>query len=376
MTTRRPWLLSFLPVALLVASCFDAPIREALALDCFANGAVRLTATVELSGTVGENNSAVKRRLAEAEDSLLAGRDPWAARFAALEPDAEHFSWERRLGELRQVRRAAWAVKPEALERFFAATDVALSYRVDGARGLAELSIQPGPSSRGGRREQRRVQAALRSFGEAIATYQGATAALYAYVEDHPDRTEACLGNLYADLLSETEKAALPTPSVEEKALLDRLGETVLALWQVLEVEAGEEMSLDEASRLVLDPFPAKLTVTPPAAASDVEGFRVLKDGSLEVPEVSLWPAFERLAGRWVSPEPALLLLPVARGSAGQPLALASILGQARRFPSPTELPAATDWREALVAELAPAPRYHAIWPIDPEAEPEFGWRE
>lgn len=368
--------LAPLAAALLLASCFDPAIRENLFLDFAPNGILRITAEVELAALEAEVNTAVKRRLAEAEGALLDGTDPWSARFGALAPAAERFGWEKRLGQVRSVRRAAMVTEPEELARFFDRTDVAASYRIDAERGLAELTLAPGSSSRAGRRERRAVEEALGRWSETLAAYLRGVSALYAYLEEHPDRARACLGTIYDDLLSESEKEALPALNAEEEELLDRLGESIVLVWAVLQVEEGEEMSLDELARLVFDPFPAHLEVSLPGSPLEVDGFLELGPGRLEVPELGLWAAFSRLAGRWAQPDPALTFMQLRKEAEEQPIPLATLVTPSRSFATEAELPSADDLHDALAAELTPAPLYRAVWPVQPEVEPPVEWRE
>ncbi len=376
MPPRPRFAFSSLGLALLCAACFDPAIRETLYLDFAPNGILRITAEVELSALEAETNAALKRRLEEAERALLDGTDPWSARFGALDPAAERFGWEKRLGQLRSMRRAAMVIEPEDLARFFDRTDVAASYRIDAELGLAELTFAPGSSSRAGRRERRAVEEALAQWSEILATYLRRVAELYAYLEEHPERDHACLGNLYEDLLGESDKAALPAPTAGEEELLDRLGESMVQVWSVLQVGEGEEMSLDELARLVFDPFPARLEVSLPAAALEAEGFAELAEGRLEVPELGLWAAFGRLAGRWAQPDPALAFMQLRKQAEEEPIPLATLLAPGRSFASDAELPSSGDLHDALAAELTPAFLYRAVWAVQPEVEPPVEWRE
>lgn len=377
MRTRR--LLALSALGLVFTSCFEPVIRERLFLDFASNGYARITAEVELAGMAAQTNDAVRRRLLEAEQALLTGGDPWTTRFAALEAAAERFSWEKRLGSLHAARRAALVTEPEELARFFDSTDVGASYRLDEELGQAELVLAPRPSSRAGRRERRLVEKGLSQWSGAVAKYLSEVASLYAYLEEHPEEQRTCLGHMYDDLLSPEEKEELPPLAGENDERLDRLGDAMLAVLDALQVPEQQEMSLDELSRLVFDPFPAEVKVSPPAAPEQVEGFVEAADGSLEVPRLSLWAALGRLSGRWISPDPVFTLLelePRVDGPGGQPIPLAAIVAAPRRFATATELPRADELRDLLEAELSPAPLYRAVWRIDPEAEPPLEWRE
>jgi hypothetical protein len=361
-------------VLLCSASCFEPPVREELRLDFLANGAVVVTSLVEVAGPEETDNPALARRLAELRQALAEGWDPWTPRFAALSPAAERFFWEKRLGEIHRASRSAVLVEPEALPRFFADTALQVVYTVDPDRRLAELSIAPGPSQRASRRQRRELGESVGPWTEAIAAYLGAAAAFYAHAEEHPERAAALFGSLFAELLPDEERQALAPATPDEEALLDRLGEAMEKVWEVLRVPAGRDHSLDELSRLVYDPFPAPLAVRLPAPAVEVEGFAVGPDGALAVPGLGLWAALAGLEGRWLDPDPLLLYVERRGGESGEPFSLAGFLARPRSAVPESLAPDAAEVRQAIEAGLEPEPLYRAVWPIDPEAEPELPW--
>ena len=369
-----PALAAILVSALALGSCFESAVREELWLEFLANGAVVVTSLVEVAGPEESGNPALERRLAELRQALAQGWDPWTARFAALEPAAERFFWEKHLGEIRRASRSAVLTEPEALPRFFGDTALQVVYTVDEDRRLAELSIVPGPADRATRRQRRQMREGLGPWTEAIAGYLEAASALYAHAEAEPERARAAFGALFSDLLSDEEREALPSPTPEEEALVDRLGETMQAAWEVLLVPEGREHSLDELSRLVYDPFPAHLGARLPAPAVEVEGFAVGPDGTLAVSGLGLWEALRGLEGRWIAPDPLLLYVESRGGTAGEALSLDTFLARPRSAVPEALAPDASEIRQAIEEGLAPAPFYRALWPIDPEAEPALPW--
>ncbi|HEX4953663.1 MAG TPA: hypothetical protein VF017_09760 [Thermoanaerobaculia bacterium] len=373
MSTRS--LTSFglvLSLSLLALSCFEPPVAEEMRLDFLANGAVAIGVTVEIAGPESQGNAALERRLAALRRELTEGTDPWSARFASLDADAERFSWEKRLGSLSRAERSAVVTDPEKLSDFFHDAVVRVLYTVSAEQRLAELSIVPGPATRANRAERRRVEQALGDWSEAIARYFAAARRLWSYLEDHPERDRAVLGGLFDDLLAEEVKAALEPATAEEEALVEALGDRMGEVWQVLLVSEGDDHSLDELSRRVYDPFPAPLTLRLPGPAELVEGFEVEPEGELRVPGLGFWAALGRLEERWIAPDP--LLLYVRHKGAGTELDLDALLGRARRVASETELPAREEVREAIEDGLRPAPLYRAVWAVDPEAEPALPW--
>src|SRR4051794_20366462 len=97
--------------SLLTASCFESPVREELHLRFLPNGAVVATSTVRVADA-GNANPLLARRLAETRRAILDGSDAWSSRFAASDPAAERFSWEKRLGEIRSASRSAVIAEP------------------------------------------------------------------------------------------------------------------------------------------------------------------------------------------------------------------------------------------------------------------------
>jgi hypothetical protein len=131
----------------------------------------------------------------------------------------------------------------------------------------------------------------------------------------------------------------------------------------VLLVPSGDELSLDELSHLVYDPFPARLSVRLPAAPEEVEGFARDAEGELTVPGLGLWPALRALEGRWLSPDPVLLYVERRGKSEEAPLDLAAFLARERRAMPP---PSAAEVRLAIEERLQPASLYRAVWTVLP----------
>jgi hypothetical protein len=333
---------------------------------------VVVAARVEIGDPEGAgSNPALKRRLADTRRALLDGTDPWSARFAALEPAAERFSWDKRLGDVKTVERAAALAEPEDLARFFADTDVAVEYRVDGTR--AELRIVPGQPGRATRRQRQQVEKAMSEWTEAVAAYLDRAGALYRYLEQRPDRAAACFGALFEQALEEKARARLPAPAPEETRQVEALGDAMEKVWAVLQVGSGESYSLDELSHLVYDSLPAPLTVKLPASPLEIEGFAPGPDGALSATGPSLWTALKSLEGRWIEPDPLLLYVAHA-GRSDQPLDLDALLARSRQT---APLPTAAEVRREIEARLAPKPLYRAVWTVDPEAEEgEFRWED
>lgn len=371
--SRRParaLRFSILLALFAVTGCFEPPVAERLELRFLPNGPVIVAIRVEIADSEGTgSNPALKRRLAETRRALLDGTDAWSVRFAALEPAAERFSWEKRLGDVRQVERAAALAEPGDLGRFFADTGLAVNYRVEGEQ--AELTITPGTPGRASRRQRQQVERAMSGWASAVAAYLAAARDLYAYVEGRPERAETCFGALFREVLSEEARERLPQPSPEETRKVEALSAAMEEVWGVLQVEQGETHSLDELSHLVYDPLPAPLAVRLPSAAQEVEGFEAGPDGTLTAAGPGLWASLRALEGRWISPDPLLLFVAHGGQSNHQPFDLGAFLHRPRRA---EPAPAAAEIRREIEARLELKPLYRAVWKIDPEAEEEFRW--
>ena len=346
--------------ALVLSSCFESPIRESLELRFLPDGTVRVQSTSEIASRTGlGDNPALLRRVTEAQRQVLQGEDPWSARFAALSPAVEGFSWEKRDGEVQKAVRSAVVSRPESLARFFADTPLEVSYEV--REGTAELVMTPGRADRATRQQRRALDQALEGWTEAVATYLAAVEDLYANLEDHPDRATPCLGSLYSRLLPDSERKYHDDLTGPETERMDRLDEAMGAVAEVLRVGEGQDHSLDEISHLVYDPFPARLSVQIPSAPLEVEGFAA-KGNELTAAGPGLWQALSALQGQWVSPDPLLLHLDADARERKDPVPLSEILRQPRRAEVP---PSALEVRQEIERRLQPARVYRVAWRVE-----------
>jgi len=67
-------------------------------------------------------------------------------------------------------------------------------------------------------------------------------------------------------------------------------------------VPEGESFSMNELTRLVFDPFPARLTVSVDGRVLQSDGW-IAESGFFERPAVDAWNALVSLEGRWLSPD-------------------------------------------------------------------------
>jgi hypothetical protein len=370
---RFPRLPVLLILGVLLASCFEPPVDETVHLRFLPDGGVVVTTMVALSGGDSASTPALNRRLAEVRRALLEGSDPWSRRFAEIHPPLEKSSWEKQLGEIQKQTHSGALAEARDLAAFFGDTSLNVSYEIKD--GVAELVIAPGAPSRASRRQRELTKKTLDTWSEAVAQYFSAGAALYRYLDEHPERSKACLGALYADQLSDTDKARLPAVTDPEKEKVETVQVAMHEVWSVLDVPQGEDHTPDELSHLVYDPLPGRLTVRlpgPPLAPP--EGFAAADDGTLTAAGPGLWQALRSLEGRWLAPDPILIYMDHQRrtaDAADDPLDLATLLRQPRHA---EPAPDATEVRLAIEKRLLPAPVYRVAWRVDPKMEAPFRW--
>lgn len=359
----------------LLSACFDPPVKETLRLRFLPDGSVAVTSAVEI-GRIDEGNPVLKRRVAETRQELIDGVDPWSRRFAALDAAVERFSWEKRLGEMHRAERSALLAAPADLRGFFADTSLAVSYRIaDGTPAIAELVIVPSAPGRATRKQRKEMERTLEEWSGHVAGYLAAAGELYGYLDTNPERARACLGAVFADVLSEEDRKGLEPLSALETRQVKRLEEAMAKIWDVLIVAEGQDASLDEISHLVYDPFPARLSVKLPGRPLEVEGFEAGgEEGVLKVASPGLWNALLALEGRWLSPDPAVAYVLHGGPAAEEPLDLEAFLAEARRAdPTP---PADLEVRRAIEEKLRTEPLYRATWTVEEGGEPGPDWAD
>jgi hypothetical protein len=369
--------LAFAFALLLLAGCFDPPVKERVRLRFFPNGAVGVTDTVELDLLEdGASNPALERRMSDLRRELLDGLDPWARRFDSIKPVAERLSWEKRLGTLAEARRSALIAEPRSLGDLFSDTSISVTYEI-AENGMAELVIVPGVPSQATRRQRKDVERTLDEWTPFIAEYLAATAELYRWLDDNPERAEACFHALLGDAIDEGSSGPRQELSAREQQMVDKVDDAMGGVLAVLMIPEGEDHSPDELSHLVYDPFPAPLSVQLPSDPLEVEGFQASssEDKVWTVDSPGLWTALRSLEERWISPDPVLLYV-ANRGPDDEGLDLEKLVEAPRRVNEP--LPDSLEVRRAIEELLAPAsPVYRAIWQALPPAEAddaEFSW--
>lgn len=364
-------------LAFLLGGCFEEPVREELELRLAGDGTVEVALTTTILVPDEEvDNLSLRRRLDEERRRLLLGEDDWVRRFERLDARSQETTFERDHGVLASARQSAVVdldEDPEALGRFFSDTLVNAFYSADpadaGGAGTAELSLYPLSPGRAGRRDRQRLERAVDPWTEALARYLLAAGRLYGYLDEHPDRAEVAFSVLLEDVLPEEDGGRRELPHPDEEPLVEAVEEAMAEAWEVLLVSSQEAYSINEVSRLVYDPFPARVRVDVAGAVVEVEGFEEDPEGGLRVPSVSLWDALAALQGRWLEPDPLLLYVGRSGGPTGVPgpsFGLADVVARDRVHAPP---PSAEEIRAELESRLVPAPVYRVVYRVEREAD-------
>jgi hypothetical protein len=309
-------------------ACFEEPYREHLHLWLLPGGEVVVTATQEVAKPEETaDNPKLELRLEEARSGMERGWDRWSQRFAAVRPEAERRTLSKVAGVVRRLTLSALLEGPGEGERFL--SECGFSAVFSSGEGSEELALYPtGPGSATAR-QQELMDRRLERWAGDVFEYLRAAGELYALLEERPERAAAC----FAHVFDEGEEGE-PLEASEEP-LIERLSNAIDQVAAVLLVTEGEAFSLNQLSRLVYDPFPARLTVRAAGSPLEVEGL-VEHEGFFERQPVSLWSSLAGIEGRWLTPD-IVTAMAVPGGLEVQPerdpIAFAAI----ERFSSPPQ---------------------------------------
>ena len=359
------WALGLGLSCLWLVGCFEIPVRRHLELVFTETGSLRLTLLVELADG-DQAEEAVKQRLEREEEELLRSEDPWSGRFAAVRARVEGLSWQKENGRLRRLRRTAEIGPNELLDdpgplgRFWSDTTIYPQYTYEEATGAettgaAELVLYPGRSDRSTRREARRIEDTLTEWADALFEYLQRVEALYTYLDANPDRTLICFGQVF-----DHEFELAPATELELE-LTEGLTEAMFEALKPFATQKGQDESLEEISRRVFDPFPARVSIRLPAEPLEVEGFVESGDRWI-VPGLSLWGALEALGGSWVWPNPLISVIENELAGSADSFDLPAYAGQPRRTALPYD---SLEIEQQIRDLLEPAEQYRLRWPLN-----------
>jgi hypothetical protein len=350
-----------------LTACFEEPVREHLHLTIRGDGSVVATVVQQVApADRARDNPELSDRLEESRANLEQRLDPWSQRFAKLTPLAEHQSLEMSEGEVRRsIHSAVFESFDEAAQLVEA--DGLTGNVVDSGRSL-ELSLFPTGGSRATYFQRQQTDRRLHQWSTDLANYFDAVVDLYTHLDRQPGRAVPCLAHVFDvhEGLGETG----PLTSIEEE-LVTRAREAMERVADALLVPDDEAFSLNEISRLVYDPFPARLTIAVDADVLDSSGF-IAGAGFYERPAVHVWNALRSLEGRWIAPDlVTAAAAPVPDDQQPDPdvLFLSSL---PRRYSSS---PTSGEVESAILAELVPEEMLQLRWRKTgkPPEEPDFG---
>jgi hypothetical protein len=369
-TLRTSLLAGGLLLTALSLACFRVGpvVQHHLEILFHADGAFEIGVTTRISADAYESNSeAVRRRVTRVAEAILRGDDIWSQAIRALQPQRERRVQELSEGRLIEAFRQALVEQPERFGVLFEAIPVR-AY-LEREEDLMTLDLVPTGGNRATARQERRVLEHLDRFSRGVATHVRDAAALYAYLEENPERTRPVLIEMFGLEIEEDGESGEVTE--EETRLLKQIEEGASIPLEILEFEEEEAYTLDELSQLVFNPFPASIEIEISGSIEEMTGFRSGADGRAVLPAIGFWNAFVELEARWVSPLPLVAHIEAVRRSedAGVELDDADFLEAfLARPPVVRGIPGPEEVREALEEALGPEDLYRLGWRL-PELE-------
>ena len=337
-----------------LTACFEEPVQEHLHLTIRGDGSVVATVVQEVASSDRDrDNRELSDRLEESRETLAQNLDPWSQRFSDLEPLAEHQSIERVDGELRRSIRSAFFASFDDAVRLVEA-DGLTGNLVDGG-GVAELNLFPTGGSRATYFQRQDADRRMDAWSAQLAEYLDAVVGLYTYLDRQPERAVPCLAYIFDQ--DEQMGVTGPLEPVEEE-LVERVFEAMEEVAAALMVPDGEAFSLNELTRLVYDPFPARLTVVVEADVFNATGFAT-GSGYFERPAVDIWNALRSLEGRWVAPDLVTAAAAPGRDEQQPDPDVLFLASQPRRYWDP---PTSGEVESAILAELVPEELLQLRW--------------
>lgn len=353
-TGRRLAAACAVALALLLASCFEPPVREAVELVFDARGALTVRATTRLQSEESyPRNPRARERVAEVRDAARCGEDTLTRQLELLGPSSLTRALAYRDGALREVRRTASFADARAVERLFEGAPLSVGLTRSG--GEMQLEILPGRGGRATASERREAASALSGFSEAAARYLSALADLWDYLDENPHRERVVVAGIL-DLKLEGEEEE---PPAREQQLGEAVVEAMGQVHEFLQLSEGRGESLDELSRKAYDPFPVPLSVEVAGTVAEATGFLREGTGKLRVPPVSLWGTLSTLTNRWVRPDPLAEFVRRDEDPSLPEPDVEAFLASGRQV---VARPTAAEVREAIEAGLVPAPVYRLRW--------------
>jgi len=350
-----------LGLCLPLLGCYEEPVRDHLHITFSTGPAIVVTAVRDIAPTAAAGeNSAVEERTEAARMDVATGLDRWSRSFSDLDAIADRSTIERHDGQPRRGIHSALLDSFRPVERLLG--NEGLGAFLDETGRLRELQLHPLGSGQATRQQRTLLDASLTDWSEEVAAYLEAASALYAYLDDAPDRAALCFGYLF----DEDEEVLGPLGEAEGEmvaAVIDGMERVAT----VLLIDKGQAYSLNELSRLAYDSFQGRLTVTVDGPVVAIEGF-VDHETFIERPPVDLWRALETMVGQWLAPD---LVTAMVRPGPDEiqpdpdPVEFASLPRRWSPAPDPSTVEA------ELSNRLQPEPVYLVRWRTRPAPEGE-----
>lgn len=337
-----------LVLLLAVASCGPV-INDRIVIDFETNdpNVVRVLASTDIDPAPARNPG-VDARVRAAREAILAGRDEWSDRFERVAPETERVSMEKRSGVLSRYEHAG-TINIDALQRFF--SDLPMTVQVTRGDGWSELAIYAAASSRATRQQREHFNAQLALWSSTVARYFESVDRLYTFLNANPQRADSVFHQIYAD-----EDEQILAASAEERALIVGVRKSMerIVEWE----DSSNIFTLAEEADLVLNPFPAEITVHLPGDITALEGFAKSDADHVLIPRPDLLHAVAGLEGRWVAPDPLAAAMR-SESEKKQDVDVAALIATPRKS---TAVVPASDVAAALVEQLRPPTRYRVRW--------------
>ena len=282
--------------------CFEDPVIERLQLR-LSNERIEIRQITTLDRVNYSSSSAVGERIDQISRELSEGRSLWHERFKSVAAVEDQERLTRRKGQL-EIHEL-WAhldpSDPDQAARFeklFAKSPIQAS--LTRGPGHREITLVVHPEDRATPGQREALRRARREFTSAVEKYLRSAHAVWSYAAGNPERANAMFAAIFADL------GDFDTEELEgdrEKALTEALEESMEAVLVIFEEPQKGAYSIQELSRLVYDPFPARLSLQIASPVLEAEGF-VARGNTLDAPPRSLFDALHSLRDVWLTPDP------------------------------------------------------------------------
>ena len=298
--------------------------------------------------TAPPRNAGVEARVRAAREAILGGRDAWSDRFERVGPETERIAMEKRNGTLSRYEHSG-TVSVESLQRFF--SDLPMTVQVTRGDGWSEFAIYAAASARATRQQREHFNAQLELWSDTVAKYFEAVGRLYTFLDANPARADNTFHQIFAD-----DDESILAASAEEKALIIGVRKAMSRIvdWE----DETNVFTLAEEADLVLNPFPAEVTVHVPGEITALEGFTKSDADHVLIPRPDLLHAVAGLEGRWVSPDPVAAALRT-EAEKKEDVDVAALIAAPRKS---TPIVRASDVAAALTEQMRPPSRYRVRW--------------